>query len=137
MNLSPWLQEFAEAVAAEMILLNHDCPIGCHICEVDGSWEVSLFASRTEIVGGSRDGKFQQPVYTLDVLRILPLFDAVDAVQWQNQPVNRRDELGAHLEINGRIEEHPVSLRILAKAPSRFGAGQQMRVHENAVVQTW
>lgn len=137
MTVSLWLQELADAVAAQMNLIKDPCPIGCHFCEVDGMWEVSLFASSTEIVGGSNDGKCKQSPFIMNVATILPLFDSVESVQWQSQPVDRKDELGAHLAIEGTVEGHPVSLRVLAKAPRRFASGRQVRVHENAVVRRW
>ena len=137
MTVSPWLQELADAVAEQLIPLKNAFPIGCHCCEVDGRWELSLFASSTEIVGGVHDGKCQPSVFAMNLMSILLHFDEVESVQWQNQPVDRKDELGAHVAIDGRIDGNAVSLRVLAKAPRRFACGQQVRVHENAVVQTW
>ena len=112
-------------------------PIGCHFCEVDGVWEISIFAANTEVVGGRRDGRCFHSKFTMELLPILWLFDDGQNVTWQNAPVNRSDELGAHLSLDADYRGHAVRLHVLAQAPRRFEAGRQLLVHENAIVESW
>lgn len=137
MTVPPWLRELADAVAAQIAPADLLSPIGCHYCEVDGHWEISLFASTTEVVGGSRDGRRRQSKFTVNLMKVLGLFDEIKACHWQNRAVNRTDELGAHFSVEARYAGHLVWLRVLADAPRRFSSGRQARVHDDAIVEIW
>ncbi len=137
MTVPTWLRELADAVAAQIAPAELLAPLGCHFCEVDGQWEVSLFAAATEVVGGSRDGRRRQSKFTLNVLKVLGMLDEIKAIHWQNRAVNRSDELGAHISIEARYAGHAVWLRVLADAPRRFSSGRQIRVNDDAIVETW
>lgn len=137
MNVPPWLRELADAVAAQIAPADLLAPLGCHICEVEGQWEISLFASSTEVVGGSRDGRRRQSKFTVNLMKVLGLFEEIKACHWQNRPFSASDELGAHFSVDAHYAGHPVSLRVLAAAPKRFSSGRQARVNDDAIVETW
>lgn len=137
MGVSFWLQELADAVASRMLPIDLPAPVGCHVCEIDGIHELSVFPATTEVVGGKRDGRHLLPTFHLEVLPLLELFEEIKAIDWQNAPVNKSDELGAHVVIEAQYQGHEVRLQILARAPQRFEAGRQLHVHKNAIVETW
>ena len=137
MTVPPWLRELADAVAEQIAPADLLSPIGCHFCELDGRWEISVFASSTEFVGGRRDGRRQQSKFSLNLLRVLALLDNVQACHWQSRAIAPSDELGAHFSVEGKYQGHSVWLRVLAEAPRRFTPGRQARIHENAIVDTW
>lgn len=49
-----WLAAFANAVASR--IHSHDvlllAPLGCHYQLIENIWEVTIFASKTEVIGG-------------------------------------------------------------------------------------
>ena len=72
-----WLKELADAAALLMMPADVMPPIGCHYCSVGSTWEISLFASSTQVVGGGRDGDVRRSRFCLDVEGIRKLFDEV------------------------------------------------------------
>jgi hypothetical protein len=120
-----WLKDLADAAAQLMIPADVMSPIGCHFCQAEGVWEVTIFASSTEIVGGGRDGEVCRSRFTVDVQALsLLLTDVVD-ISWQAHPLAADDELGPHIAIDGWLGEHQVSLRVLAFPPKRFTPGRR------------
>ena len=132
-----WLSTFANSVAAHIYSFDDLSPLGCHFQKVDHVWEVTVFASHTEIVGGSRDGRILQSSFTVDIQKILDEFSHVESVTWQSQTIDRQDELGAHLAIEGRHEDKNIWLRVIAKAPQKFGAGRRVIAHQRKTEDLW
>lgn len=132
-----WLQTLANDVAGYIVPVDVLPPLGCHFAFAKPQWEVSLFASNTEVVGGQRDGEVRPPRFACDVKAILGLFDAIEAVHWQTMMVSADDELGAHLSIEGVYEGNSVWLRILARPPRRFEIGRLARVYETSWEEVW
>jgi hypothetical protein len=146
-----WLDRLANAAAAELLTLDVTtdvtastglaatslAPIGCHFHLADEGWEVALFVSTTEIVGGPQDGETTASPFAVDVERLRDLFDAVQAIHWQAQPFGEDDELGAHLAIEGILEGHEVTLRILSAPPARFEPGRTADFHQNRLSDRW
>ncbi len=132
-----WLQELANAIAALMTPVEVLSPIGCHFCFVEKHWEITLFASDTEIVGGQKDGGQRPSRFSLDLKRVVELFGSVSSLRWQALPLGPQDELGAHFSLEGEFEGQPVWLRVLAKSPRRFDAGRKAHVYELSWEETW
>jgi len=132
-----WLQEFCDAVALQMDPVDLLAPVGCHFCRVEGVWEIALFASSTQIVGGKKDGVLRHSPFNVDVRAVMELFSNVRSVCWQALPQASDDELGPHLSIEGSLADHQVSLRILARAPKRFDVGRRAVVYDAAWEETW
>jgi hypothetical protein len=138
MTLPPeWLKELADAAAMLMMPADVMAPIGCHYCCVETTWEVSLFASSTQIVGGQRDGEVRRSRYSLDVEAIRNLFTNVHSLTWQVHSLASDDELGPHVELHGTYADKDVKLRILAVPPKRFASGRRAIVYEQAWEETW
>lgn len=132
-----WLKELADAVALLMMPADVMAPIGCHYCRVNKTWEISLFASSTQIVGGGRDGDVRRSRFCLDVDAVRKLFDEVHGISWQAHALASDDELGPHLEVHGSLADKEIRLRILAFPPKRFASGRRAIVYEPAWEETW
>ena len=132
-----WLSSFVDAVTANFH--SHDVmpPLGCHFQKVDQIWEVTVFASRTEIIGGSQDGRVRHAPFAVDVKNLLDSFTTVDQVSWQTQRLGQCDDLGAHLSVEGLIEDQPVWLRITAISPERFDFGRRAYVNQCGFEDAW
>ena len=138
MTLPPaWLKELADAAALLMMPADVMAPIGCHYFCVETTWEISLFASSTQIVGGERDGEVRRSRFCLDIEAIRKLFTEVHSVSWQAQALASDDELGPHVELHAIYAEKEVKLRILAFPPKRFASGRRAIVYEHAWEETW
>lgn len=132
-----WLNDLTQAVAAAIVPTDVMPPLGCHFFDGEGLCEVTLFAAKTEVIGGERDG-FQFPAeFILDIAGILSLFSDVRSIEWQALPYERDDEIGAHVAIEGTYAGEDLLLRIPAQAPDRFGVGRYANVQEMRFVDAW
>ncbi len=134
-----WLEDLANQVADGMSVVDLPSPIGCHFHLNESEyqqWEVTLFCSATELVGGPCDGVVKPPNFTLDLKNVLNNFSEVTSFHWQAFTIGPDDELGSHVSIEGIYEGHYVWLRILAQAPARltethrFSRAYQLRVND-------
>jgi hypothetical protein len=132
-----WLSRLANAVTANFRSYDTLSPVGCHFQLVHNIWEVTLFASRTEIVGGAQDGSTCDSSFSVDVMNLVDQFTTVDSVSWQTQSLGQRDELGSHLAIEGTYDDNQVWLRITAEAPERFGVGRRANVNQQQIEEIW
>lgn len=138
MNNPPdWLALLADQVATVVVAVDLLAPLACHYCQDGDLWELTLFASPTEIVGGSQDGRVCPSRFHLDVKGLLELFDEVDSAYWQAQGLGREDEVGPHFGIEGSYDGHRVWLRLPALPPKRFPVGRQALIHERAWEELW
>jgi hypothetical protein len=133
-----WLAELAQG-AADCLIADDLGPMGCHYCQSEGVWEISLFVSATEILGGARDGQRFPGCFHLDVQRLLALFGEVTEILWQAWPLGRadEDELGAHISVEGACSGQRICLRILAEAPRRFDVGRYADVYQKRYINLW
>lgn len=112
-------------------------PIGCHFCLVDAQWEVTLFASKTEVVGGQKDGVLKSSPFSVDLKGICDLFSEVSSLRWQALSFGADDDLGAHLSLEGIHNGMSVWLRILSTPPKRYKAGRQALTYGMEWKDTW
>lgn len=132
-----WLKEFANRACACLHALEEMPPIGCHVAVEEATWEVSLFVSSTEIVGGRHDGERLACLFVVDLAALFQLFDMVESASWQPHPFNEQDELRNHVSVEGYVEGHHVGLRILADLPDRFAPGRYLNLHDQNFLDTW
>jgi len=132
-----WLKELADAAALLMMPTDVMAPIGCHYCCVDGTWEIALFASSTQIVGGQHDGEERRSRFCLDIQAIRNLMADAHDVMWQSHPEGDDDELGPHVAFGGIYAGERVCLRILAFPPKRFSPGRNAIVYTPAWEEMW
>lgn len=132
-----WLSEFADKIAVCLQPLEKMPPVGCHFAYHGGTWEVSLFVSPTEVVGGQFDGERYPGLFVLDLIDVLQVFDVVESAGWQPQPINEQDELCNHVSVEGYVGGHRVWLRILADSPERYAPGRYLNVADRSFLETW
>jgi len=136
-RLPGWIKDLADSSAVYLVPTDILAPIGCHYCRVGDVWEISLFVSRTEIVGGEYDGSQRGSKFILDVPALMELFESVPDVQWQAQSHGEDYELGPHLALIGIYAGHKVCLQILADAPLRFAPGRRAAIYTNTIEDCW
>lgn len=132
-----WLTSLADAAASLFSPADILSPIACHYCEIGEVWEVTLFASQTEVLGGPMDGGLRPSRFHVDVKRLGELFDEVDVIYWQAHGFGREDDLGPHLGIEGRCRGHRVWLRVPSLPPKRFPPGRRAVTHDRAWEDLW
>lgn len=134
-----WLIQFANQVAARIKGFDILAPLGCHYYHnrARDQWELTIFASNTETVGGPFDGKLTASKFYVDILGLLQFFNTVDGCHWQALKVGPDDDLGPHLSVEGETDGQSVWLRVLAAAPERFQAGRYFNTYDLRLVEEW
>ena len=134
-----WLERLANEVIRQIHAVDVLAPIGCHSFhnQEDDQWEVTVFASSTEIIGGRLDGKITSSKFALDVRGLYELFTDVTCIEWQSHQLGPEDELGAHILIEGTFEGFSICLRVLAQAPERFQVGRYVYTEESRLENVW
>ena len=132
-----WMSDFIDLVSA--CIRPHDdlAPMGCHFQQFHGVWEITLFASRTELIGGPQDGKLKNSHFSVDVKLLLDAFSAVESIAWQAHRMDKDDELGPHLSVEGTVNDKPVWLRVTSTAPRQFGPGRHYFVNNQSMKDLW
>jgi hypothetical protein len=135
----PWLRWFVNDVTRGIIDRHILAPLGCHTFHDDqtNTWEVTLFASRTEVVGGPRDGSQIPDGLQFDVTAAIAAFDSPPQVHWQVGLVADDDELGTHLSFEGLARGHNVWLRIKEESPEWAGAGRLLHAADGTMEDLW
>ena len=82
--LPAWIETLADLVAANILPIDPLAPVGCHVTRADEAWEITLFVSDTEIVGGAGDGLRRPSRFEFDMMPLLCLFAEIDACTWQS-----------------------------------------------------
>lgn len=132
-----WLQSLVDEASVLIAPVDVLAPLGCHYCEIDGVWEVTLFVSQTEIMGGPDDGGLRASRFHVDLNRLASIFDEVESTYWQALGLGADDDLGPHVGIEGVYAGHRVWLRIPAIAPRRFPAGRHALVQPETWEELW
>lgn len=134
-----WLRWLANDAARCVTQSLSSAPLGCHFhYDAEGqAWEVTLFVSRAEVLGGELDGLEIPAGVGVDILGVLAVFESVMAVTWQAERLSGDDDLGAHLSFAGRSRGNEVWLRILGHAPVWAGVGQQLNSQTGEFEDLW
>lgn len=134
-----WLRWFANDAARAILDTAAHAPIGCHyhFGEERNEWEVTVFVSDTEVVGGPRDGTLVPCRIQLDVSHAIELFDEMPGIHWQAGPIPEEDEVDEHVSFEGCVRGHQVWLRILAQAPRQAGPGRLLHASTGELEELW
>jgi hypothetical protein len=90
-------------------------PLGYRYGEEDGFWEVIVYPTPIELVGGAVDGEVVAPGFTLDLEGLRSGFDRIVDCCWNALGLVPSE--GPYLAIEGKFQGHDLFLRILAYAP--------------------
>ena len=121
-----WLEALVDDITPRFRSYEPVGPIGCHFFfdPEDEQWEITMFVSRTEVMGGPTDGRITESRFFFDLLGLENLLDSVETISWQAQWILPDDEIGPHLSIGGIYDGHRVWLRLPASEPPSFSAGR-------------
>lgn len=140
-TISPptWLAGMMNQVTEQVLAADVLAPLGCHCYHnlALDEYEVTLFASLTEILGGELDGHLTASRFHLDILGLQQVFTEVHQLHWQSHSLGEEDELGPHVSIEGEFAGKTVWLRILAFPPERYEHGRMMNVYEGKLHDLW
>lgn len=108
-----FLQALMEAVEGYLSADTAMGPMGFRYHEEDGFWEVLIFPTPVELLGGAHDGAVVAPGFSLDLEGLRGEFDEVTAFSWQ--ALGFAD--GPYVAIEGVYQGHEVYVEILAYPP--------------------
>lgn len=134
-----WLRWFANDAARGILSDASQAPIGCHFFHDSDRnvWEVTLFVSLTEVVGGPQDGTTLPSQVQLDIVQVMQTFDEIPQTYWQSDPVREDDELGQHVSFEGTARGHDVWLRILRRPPVWTEPGRLLHASSGQLENLW
>ncbi|MEZ6131399.1 MAG: hypothetical protein R3C59_22215 [Planctomycetaceae bacterium] len=134
-----WLRWLSNDAARGIIADESHAPIGCHFYQdaETQEWEVSIFVSSTEVVGGPMDGKRLPLQLQLNIGHVMSLFDETPAVFWQSDPIADDDELAQHISFEGTARGHRLWLRILKESPDGTGPGRLLFSSSGEMENLW
>ena len=90
-------------------------PLGLRYQEEESFWEVWIYPTPVELVGGAHDGAMVVPGLRLDLEQLRQEFDSIVALGWDALGLNWPE--GPHVFIEGVFRGREVCLQVLANAP--------------------
>lgn len=125
-SLPGWLDSLFEVVAANMSPQNAMGPLGLRYRNDEGMWDVSVYPTPVELLGGAVDGEVVAPDFTLDLEGLRSAFDRIDDFGWMALGLPQTE--GPHVSIEGSYMGHEVYLQVLAYAPDDEEPGMKLDV---------
>jgi hypothetical protein len=110
-----WLGLLQDAVAACVEADSPMGPLGLRYREEDGFWEVWVYPTPVELVGGAHDGAVVEPGFSLDLEQLRAAFESITDFGWNALGLNDPD--GPHVYVEGVFRGREVFLQVLAYAP--------------------
>ena len=104
-------------------------PLGLRYHEDAGFWEVDVYPTPVEMVGGADDGAIVSTNFSLDLERLRSCFERIDDAGWNAFGWPSGD--GPFVWIEGLFRGHDVWLRVMAEAPEDEEPGAKLRVTRN------
>lgn len=134
-----WLRRFTDEASQAILDTEVHAPIGCHYHYVEelSEWEITVFVSDTEVVGGRRDGTIVPYQIQVDLPQVLRLFDQMPKVYWLSGVDREDDDLNQHVSMEGQVKGHQIWLRILAQAPQQAGPGRLLHAFTGKLEDLW
>ena len=127
-----WLEALVDSVSSCMQPHNLLGPLGYRWGDEDDFWEVTIYPTPTELVGGAEDGAIVAPGFSLNVQKLCSVFEELEDVCWLAQAFGPHDEYGQHLSVEGVYEGHQIFLQILSEAPAGEEPHLRVDVSEHA-----
>jgi len=110
-----WLGELLDTVAACVAADSPMGPLGLRYREEEGFWEIWIYPTPVELVGGRHDGEVVVPGFSLDLEQLRGEFDSIAALGWNSLGLNLPE--GPYIFAEGLFQGHEVYLQVLAYAP--------------------
>jgi hypothetical protein len=94
--------------------------------EEEGFWEVDVYPTPVELVGGADDGALVSPGFSLALEPLRSSFEQIDESGWN--ALGWPDDDGPFVWVEGAYQGHEVFLRVLARAPEGEEPGAKLRI---------
>lgn len=111
------MESLIDIVANSMEPHNELGRLGYRWGNEDGFWEISVYPTPAELVGGAEDGAVVFPGFSLDVQELSTAFEELVDVHWRAQLFGPHDQEGQNLSLEGVYDGHDVWLLVLSEAP--------------------
>ena len=112
-----WMESLIDFVASCMEPHSELGPLAYRWRNEDDYWEVWVYPTPGEIVGGAVDGAIISPGFSLDAQELSTAFEKLEGVHWQAHPFGPHDREGQSLAFEGVYDGHGVWLVVLSDAP--------------------
>ncbi|MEK6238513.1 MAG: hypothetical protein N2C14_27660 [Planctomycetales bacterium] len=122
-EMPDWLHDLVAAATACMTV-SAPGPAGVRYREEDGFYELMLYPTPVELVGGADDGSMVSPLFSVDLEQLRGVMDRVVDFGWEAHGHPGHD--GPHVWLEGSQAGHDVLLRVLAFAPEDEEPGSKM-----------
>ena len=119
-----WLHWLLQAVAECMTADSPMGPLGYRYSEEEGFWEVDIYPTSVELVGGAVDGEVVAPGFTLDVTELRSAFERIDSMAWHS--LGFPHDEGPRFVVEGVCQSRSVLLQVLAYAPDDEEPGMKL-----------
>jgi hypothetical protein len=129
-----WLQSLIADLAELFDPAEDVARVGYECLPTEAGWEVGLFLSRVEIVGGRFDGKAELCEFSYDLKELKDRFDEILDLKMTALPKAGREEAYSFVQVRGIVESTPVSLKIFSVPPQDATIG--LRRHANGQCET-
>lgn len=120
-----WLAALLEEVAASATADTAAGPLRYRCGENQGFWEIDVYPSPVELIGGAQDGEVVEAGFTLDVEVLLACLDRVEGCTWHS--LGFPGDEGPRLVLEGVFRDRPFLLQVLAHAPLDEPPGLKVR----------
>ena len=112
-----WLTSLVDAVG-DCTEIHCACgPMAFRWGNDDDFWEVRIYYTPGEAVGGAEDGAVLVPGFTLDLMALMSVFEELTDARWHAHSFGPHDQEGPHVSVEGVYQGHHVYLQVLAEAP--------------------
>ncbi|MCA9082573.1 MAG: hypothetical protein KDA81_00890 [Planctomycetaceae bacterium] len=136
-EIPKWLRNFVTSAISGILDTKWHAPIGCHCHQYNTEWEVTLFLTSTEVVGGAMDGAEIPVPFQVEINRVMSCFDHVPSVHWQSDKISEDDSLKQHISFQGTVKNNKVWLRILKCAPEGTTPGRLLCAFTGKTTDVW
>jgi hypothetical protein len=119
-----WLNNLRDTVQACMQSSSPLAPLGLRYDQDDAFWEVTVYPTPVELLGGAHDGALVTPGFALDLELLRASFESVGALGWQALGLDEAE--GPHLYVEGVYQGREVDLQILVYAPEDEVPGSKL-----------
>ena len=112
-----WMESLIDLVGGCMDAHSGLGPLAFRWRQEEDQWDIMVYPTRGELIGGADDGALVSPGFSFDVQELTTAFEELVDVRWQAQALGPHDQEGQHLSIEGVYDGHQVYLQVLSDAP--------------------
>ena len=96
-----WLVSLVDAVGNRMEPHSATGPLAFRWRQEGDFWEIAVYYTPGEVIGGAEDGAVIVPGFSLHVQELISAFEKVTNVCWFSHSFGQHDTRGAHISIEG------------------------------------